>query len=359
MSDILDRGSLLFAAVAVLAVSLLLRTPAALSFSFYTPLLILSAAYVPGVLLLCRLLARAGDFQRDYVPLLTCIAMAWAAANLPLAVAERLLPESAFAFAAGLAYLYFLVLVFFAVRTVFGAGNGAAAAVVCLSWLPLIAAAYLWLQFRFLLRWIASPFVLFYLYYYFRNEAGNLGAGLRSRQNFRRMLDAAAVNPHDAEAQYQLGLVYQERRQLSEAIRRFEAAVAIDPKETGSHFQLGRIALQQGRLKDALGHFQIVLDQDEKHHQHEILRELGALYIAAGQFGDAGHELAAYIERRPYDPEGLYYYGQALEELGKAAEANEMYRRATEAVRAAPRYMRRSTAKWSRLSQRQLRRARE
>jgi tetratricopeptide (TPR) repeat protein len=360
MSDILDRGSLLLAIVAVLAVSLLLRTPAELSFSFYTPLLILSAAYVPGVLLLSKLLARTGGglgavFQRDYVPLLTCIAMAWAAANFPLAVAEWLLPPSLFVFVAGAGYLYFLVLVFFAVRTVFGTGSGVAIAVVCLSWLPLIAAVFLWLQFRFLLRWLASPFVLFYLYYYFRNEAGNLGAGLRNRQNFRRMLDAAAVNPHDAEAQYQLGLIYQERRRLSEAVRHFEAAIAIDPKETDSHFQLGRIALQQGRLQEALTHFQTVLDQDEKHHQHEILRDLGALYIAAGQFEDARHELAVYVERRPYDPEGLYYYGQTLENLGRAAEAREVYRRATEAAQAAPRYMQRANAKWSRLAQRQLR----
>jgi tetratricopeptide (TPR) repeat protein len=361
MSDILDRGSLLFSVVAVVAVSVML--PRRFSVNFYTPLLILAVVYVPGSLLLSKLLARTGGsmgtvFQRDYAPLFNCTAMAWSAANLPLATAAWLFPSAAVsfpAFFAGAAYLYFLVLMFFAVRTVFGMENRTALAVVCLSWIPLLAAVFLWSPLRSLLGWVASPFVLFYLYYYLRSEAGNLGAGLRSRQNFRRTLDAAAVNPHDAEAQYHLGLIYQQRRQLTEAGERFRAAVTIDPSETDAHFQLGRIALQQGRLKDALAEFQIVLDQDEKYHQSEILRELGALYNSARQFEDARQELARYVERRPYDPEGLYYYGQSLEGLGRDEEAREMYGRAAEAARTAPVYLRRSAAKWSRLAQKQIR----
>src|SRR6202042_481379 len=159
MSAILDRGSLLFASLAMLAVSLLLRFPG-FSFSFYTPLLVLAAVYVPGALLLSKLLAGVGGglgtvFQRDYSSLLTCTAMAWTAANLPLVLAAWVLPVAIFRLAAGLAYLYFLVLMFFAVRTVFGTENRSAAVVVCLSWVPLIAVGYLWGPLRFVLGWLA------------------------------------------------------------------------------------------------------------------------------------------------------------------------------------------------------------
>lgn len=365
MSAILDQGSLLFSSVAVLAVTVLLgsspaREASGFSFSFYTPLLVLAIAYVPGTLLLSKLLAGLGGslgtvFQRDYSPLLTCTAMAWTAANLPLVAFAWWLPASAFVYVAGVAYLYFAVLMFFAVRTVFGTGNGTALAVVCLSWVPLVAAVFLWGPLRYLLGWLASPFFLFFAIYYLRGEIGSLGAGLRSRQNFRRMLDAAAVNPHDGEAQYQLGLIYQQRRQYAEAIERFKKAVVIDPSEIDAHFQLGRIAREQGRLKDALAYFQTALDLNEKHSQSEVLRELGAVYISARQYDDACTQLAQYVERRPYDPEGLFFYGQGLEGLGKTAEAREIYQRATEAARTAPRYRRRFTAKWSRLSQKQLR----
>jgi tetratricopeptide (TPR) repeat protein len=361
MSDILDRGSLLFASLAVICVSLLFAWNASSgpSFSFYTPLLVLAAVYVPGVLLLGKLLGRLGSlgilFQRDYAPLLTCAAMAWAAANLPLALLGRTFSLIAFVIVGWLACMYFAVLMFFAVRTIFGTGNGTAMGVVSLSWLPLLVVAFFLGPLRFLLNLVASPFFLIFAFFYLRSEFSRLGDGLRRQQSLRRMLEAAAVNPHDGEAQYQIGLIYQQRRRYTDAIERFRNAVAIDPQETDAHFQLGRIAFQQQRFTDALGHFETVLAQDQKHSQSEILRELGAVYLTLGRHEDARRELAIYVDRRPYDPQGLYYYGRVLEELGDKPGAREAYAQAVEAARTAPRYRRPVVAEWSRLAQRQAR----
>jgi tetratricopeptide (TPR) repeat protein len=361
MGEILDRGSLLYASLAALVVMLVLDASVALRvpLSFYTPLLVLAGVYVPGLLVLAALLGGLGGpgavFHRDYSALLTCIAMAFAAIVLPLILAAWTAPLSVFLLIAMLAAVYFVILVFLAVRTVFGLGNGTAAAVAGLSWIPLVAVVFLWAPLSMLLRLVASPFFLFYAFYFLGGELSNLGGGFRSRQHFHRMLEAAAVNPHDGEAQYQLGLIYQQRHQVSEAIRRFQAALAIDPTETDAHFQLGRIARDQGRLTDALAHFQTVLQQDERHSQSEIHRELGSVFLALGRTEDARRELALYIDRRPYDPEGLFYYGQALEQLGETGQAREMYAAAVEAVRTAPRYRRRIVARWSRLAQKQAR----
>jgi tetratricopeptide (TPR) repeat protein len=390
MSGILDQGSLLFATVAVLVATLLLqfsvrplipRAPAVVQqapgpgaeqdqpaipaahtqpwwwFSFYTPLLVLAIVYVPGTLLVTNLIARLGGlgavFERDYSSLLTCASMAWAAVNLPVALLARVVPLPVLGGVAALAYLYFGVLMFFAVRTVFGTENSLAAVSVGLSVIPLAAAVVVWGPLRFVMGWLASPFFLFYAFYYLGGEFRNMGAGLRRGQNFRRMLEAAAVNPHDGDAQYQLGLIHQQRRQYTEAAERFRAAVAIDHTETDAHFQLGRMAREQGRFDEALAHFQAVLRQDEKHNLSEIHRETGATYLARGQYEDARRELSIYLDRRPYDPEGLYHYGQTLERSGAITEAREMYARAVEAARTAPPYRRRYTARWSRLAQKQ------
>jgi hypothetical protein len=359
MSDILDRGSLLFAGVAVVCVSLLFtwNAPPGTHVSFLAPLLMLAAVYVPGVLVLSNLLGRLGSlrvvFQRDYAPLLTCAGMGWTAASLPLAVLVGMVPMVVFLVLGWICCAYFGVLMFFAVRTLFGMGNGAAAGVVSLSWLPPVAAGFLIGPISFLLSMVTSPFFLIFAIYYLRSDFARLGDGLRQRRNLRRMLEAAALNPHDGEAQYQIGLIQQSRRRYTEAIARFNAAVAIDPGETDAHFQLGRIALAQKRFADALACFETVLAQDEKHSQSEIRRELGAVYIALGRPEDARRELAIYVQRRPYDPQGLYYYGRALEELGDPAAAREAYAQAVEAARTAPRYRRRVAAEWSRLAQRQ------
>ena len=357
MGGILDQGSLLFASLAALAVGFVEGWAPV---GFYGPLLLLAAAYVPGILLIGGLLRRLGgfavDFRRDYAPLLTSVAMAWTAANLAILPFLLFIPQPLSGRAVlGLGMLYFTFLVFFAVRTVLGASNGAAAAIAVLSWGTIVAVAFLWAPIRMVLGWVASPFFLIFAWYYLGSELSGLGAGMRQRQHFHRMMEAAAINPHDGDAQYQLGLIYQQRRQYSEAIERFRKAVRIDPTETDAHFQLGRIAREQGRTEEALAHFQEVLRQDEKHSLSEIHRETGAACLALGKLEDARSELELYADRRPHDPEGLYLYGQALSALGDPGQAREMYQRAVEAVRTAPRYRRRAVARWSRLAQKAMR----
>jgi tetratricopeptide (TPR) repeat protein len=352
MSEILDRGSLLFASLTALAISLLevslIHGP---SLPFYLPFLVIAGLYVPCMLAIARLFGYTGD----YGSLLTCAAMAWSGAQIPMMAAIVVLPGSLWPWFLPPVLLYFAILMFFAARNIFGMGNGAAAGTVALAFLPLTALPWIWPVIGFALRWLASPFFLFYAWYFLGGELGNLGAGLRNRQHFHRMLEAAAVNPHDGDAQYQLGLIYQQRHRSSEAIQRFQNAVAIDPTETDAHYQLGRIAREQGRTADAIAHFRTVLQQDPRHSHNEILRDLGGVYVSTGEFAEAARYLEPYVERREYDPEGLYYYGRVLEGLGNRAEARQMYARAVEAARTAPRYRRRFVSQWSRLAQKRLR----
>lgn len=355
MGAILDRGSALFALLAAMAASWLLDSAAPFRLGVFLPVLFLALGYAPATLLAGVVVGRLGSFgtvfSRDYSPLVTCTALAFTAAVLPLALAANVIPEEWLFYAAVAAWLYFAALMFFAVRALFGVSSAAAAGIVLLSWLSLVAMVFLWGPIRYLLRWLTSPFLLLYAWYFLGGEFSNLGSGLRNRQSFHRMLEAAAVNPHDGDAQYQLGLIHQQRRQLTEAAARFRAAVAIDPESTDAHFQLGRIARAQGRLEEAIQDFQIVARQDDKHSLSEIHRELGAAYLEAGKPAEARRELEIYTDRRAYDPEGLYWYGQALEQSAQPAAAREMYGRAVESARTAPRYRRAEVAQWSRLAQ--------
>jgi len=179
MSAILDRGSLLFASVIVLIISFVEPSRA---FGFFAPLLLLAGVYVPGTLVIAQLIGGLPSaFQRDYSPLLTCAAMAWSAVNLPLVILGRALPASAYAALATLLYFYLAVLMFFAVRTVLSATDAVAAATVCLSWIPLAGAVLFWAPLRAIFGWLASPFFLFYAYYYLGGEFTNLRSGFRQR----------------------------------------------------------------------------------------------------------------------------------------------------------------------------------
>jgi hypothetical protein len=69
---------------------------------------------------------------------------------------------------------------------------------------------------------------------------------------------------------------------------------------------------------------------------------------------EARQALELYIERRAFDPEGLYYLGRALKELGHNAESQEIFTRCIEAVKTMPYYRRAQVRRWRKLAQEQL-----
>jgi tetratricopeptide (TPR) repeat protein len=281
--------------------------------------------------------------------------MAWAAAHLPFVIAGLALSSLGFGARSALLLLALSAVCFgwlmsFGVRTLFGTSLKKALALVCLAAFSFAIQAKL---FGAVSPYLFSPFLLYYAYSMFRGDIGDIGFSLRQRQSFRRSMEAATINPRDASAHYQLGMVFQYRRQYAEAIKRFQQAVAIDKEETDAHFQLGRIAREQGRLQDAIDHFGIVLTQDDKHARNEIWREVGVTYFGAKMFAEARDALETFVERRPYDPEGLYYYGKTFEHLGAPQQAHEIFQRCIEAVKTMPHY-RHGDRKWYKLARERL-----
>jgi tetratricopeptide (TPR) repeat protein len=199
-----------------------------------------------------------------------------------------------------------------------------------------------------------SPFLLYYAWGMFRGDIGDIGFSLRQRQSFRRSMEEATINPRNAEAHYQLGLIFQRRHQVQSAVERFKRAIEIDNTETDAHYQLGRIALMQNRLQEALDYFSVVIEQDEQHCHHEVWREIGLTYLNASMYPEANDALHRFTENRPYDPEGLFYYGQTREHLGDPQQAAELFQRCVEAVKTMPHYRQGGLRKWRKLAQEKL-----
>ena len=323
--------------------------------SMFAIALSLAALYVPATILIWVLLIRTSSFdvafRRDYGSLLICTLMAWAAAHLPFALAGwALKPVGNTALLLWLGgNLLFGGLMIGALRTVLGAGLNHAVIIVGLAWIVLRADSWLFSIATFspflTIIW-GLPLILGVVY--------GVRASHLQRQSFRRYLESATINPRDAEAHYQLGLIYQQRRRYAEAINRFRRAVEIDPKEPDANYQLGQVARQEGRLQDAINHFSIVVAQDDKFRQSEIWREIGATYLAAGMYSEARSVLEKYLGRRPFDPEGHYHLGETLRNLGQIPEASNHYKQCIEAVRTMPYYRRHELRKWSKLAEARL-----
>jgi tetratricopeptide (TPR) repeat protein len=216
--------------------------------------------------------------------------------------------------------------------------------VVLLSYIGALVLSPIWtLLFT---RIIGSPFILLMLFLLLRGYFSGIVSNQRARASFKQNLEAATINPRDSSAHYNLGLIHQNRGELDQARERFQRAIEIDPDELDAHYQLGRIARAQNRLAEAVSHFEQVVQRDQFHAQNEIWREIGATYIAAGQYSDARDALEKFLDRRTTDPEALYLMGRAYAGLGDNQEAASSMQACIEAVKTAPAYKYRTEKRW-------------
>ena len=230
------------------------------------------------------------------------------------------------------------------VREVFRVSALRALAITTVTAVALMPALLIWeVVFS---RLLGSPFLLLMLILFLRGYVGDIFKTQRSRAAFKRNLEAATLNPADASAHYNIGLIHQSRGELEAACERFQRAIQIDADEIDAHYQLGRIARQQKRVADGIGHFEQVVARNPAHSQYEIWREVGATYNAAGQYDDARTALETFLEHRESDPEGLYLAGRAHAGLGHRREAASLMEACINAVKTAPAYKYRLEKRW-------------
>lgn len=316
-------------------------------------LLVLAAVFVPFCVLILAAWDHLGGGMtvlfRDYMPALAGMLFAWTAAHLPLAVVwwSPLVSPPLVVPLQVAGMVAFLILAAPVLATVTGGTAPHAAVTVWVGAAASAGASVLFAHSAGALYMLASPWVLFYLYRMFSADMASIGTGLSSRQNFKRQLEAATINPHDADAHYQLGLIYVQRRLPAEAEARFRRALEIDPNEPDVLFQLGRLLRQQGgRDEEARQLLEKGAQINPKLSSHEVWRELGAVALQSGDTAEAIRYLTHYVSLREYDPEGLVFYGQALQASGRATEAKTAYQQAIDSVQAAPGFRRRELARW-------------
>lgn len=324
----------------------------------FRELAVVAGLFVPAAIVVIALRQGAGRcstvLSAEYSSMLLCIVTAWTAARAPLipvvwwrfgnpaGPGEWLVP-----WLTGLSTVMFLVFVAACCRTCLGAGwaLGGFAAVLgggLMAVSGLLTAAlspFLWL--------LASPCLLYYLWGSVGSAFSGVGASLSARQSFQRALEATTLNPHDADAHYQLGLLQLRRRNLREAEARFRKAAQIDPQDADYSYQLGVVLRDAGRFAEALEYLRRAASLDGKVAGYQVWRAIGGVELRLGHHAESLAALRRYLEHRQYDPEGLVYYGEALAATGQAAEARSAFEKALESVATMPRHRRGEMRVWA------------
>ncbi len=329
--------------------------------------LFVAVIYVPFTILVANLFERRASFslviREEYASTVSCTLSA-----LTISLLVTLLPamviswqSSRLASVAVIGYFVMLVviplpvfaaLMTMAVGTIFHISWAAAAGATLISFLSLLGMPFL-LQAATII--CASPFLMLLLLFLLRDRIDDFLKLSRARQSFKHNLETATLNPADASAHYNLGLLYQQRGELDAAIGSFQRAIEIDPRETDAHYQLGRIAREQGRPNEAITHFEKVVQQDPAHSHHEIWRETALVYYQAKQYRDALEMMDRFLKQRPSDAQGHYWRGMTLASLGRTGEAIEEMQGCIDSVKTAPAYKYRTERQWLHLAQNFLR----
>jgi tetratricopeptide (TPR) repeat protein len=121
---------------------------------------------------------------------------------------------------------------------------------------------------------------------------------------FRKVTE---LDPAFAAGFVSLGQAFMEERDYSAAVAPLKRALELDPNLAAADQLLGYALLAQGYAAEAIPHLARVQEQSA----------LGIAQIETGQFTEAIANLQAALQKRPNDPDLLYYLGRASGLLSK------------------------------------------
>jgi tetratricopeptide (TPR) repeat protein len=112
-----------------------------------------------------------------------------------------------------------------------------------------------------------------------------------------------------AAAHVNLGAVYLAKRDYASAVGPLRRSLELNPKLPGAHGMLGTALLALGYACDSIAHLEQGKSEDL----------LGVALLECGRPREALDRLESSLEKRPDDPDLLYYLGLAHGQLSKAA----------------------------------------
>jgi tetratricopeptide (TPR) repeat protein len=314
-------------------------------------LLFFSLVYIPSVVCLSNAIAGEGlglSLSRaEYQSHVSVLFPLWGFLLLVAAPVQVVLPQFIVLGDFGISIGLLLFLVLTVVYTVWGIrelnhiSTVAAVGAFALSWFTLPLFYVLSMFFFTLPLFIMIP-VIYLAFQRFRSFI----SGRESEQVLHRRLQNLTLNPQDADAQHQLGLIHMKRGNLETAQAYFEQAIRIDPVDPDYHYCLGQVFESRGEWGKALEEYEETYRLNPEQSLGDIFREVGKAYLHTGNVDKAIEFLEFFLQTRGSDPEGRYWLAAALQKEGKPEEMRVQLNTILEQARSNPRFFRKEKRAW-------------
>jgi len=314
-------------------------------------ILFLSLVYVPALIALSNTVAGDGlgfSLSRaEYTSHLSALLPMWGLLFLVAAPVQWLAPQflvvGDFGVSVGMAWLLGSMVAYtvWAIKEMDYIPPAAALGVFALSWFTF---PVFFVLTRFLL---ALPFfILLPFLYVFIMRFRELVAVKGSIRSFQQHLRSLTINPRDADAHYQLGLLHYQQRHLDAAQGYFEQAVSIDPQDPDYHYFMGRVCEASGDWQKATEEYEATYRLNSEYGLGDIFREVGKGYLHTGRTEKAIEFLQFFLDRRGSDPEGRYWLAAALRRTGKIDDMRVHLNTILSQARTNPRFFRKENREW-------------
>lgn len=210
-------------------------------------------------------------------------------------------------------------------------------------WIPLAIFGFLFnCIFRLLFSFWGWIIILFIILPLLKDRLwlmNRKGAFLRSQKS-------ALINPQDADARYQLGMIYFKGRSYSRAEDYFRQAVSIDNDHSEYHFALARVLYKRKKYQDAITTFQEALKLQETAGYGDIQLGLGNCYLKLNNLQEAKNWLEKAIEKNSSLAETYYKLALVCHQLGDTENQKIMINECRRIASDSPPFLRSRNRKW-------------
>jgi tetratricopeptide (TPR) repeat protein len=163
---------------------------------------------------------------------------------------------------------------------------------------------------------------------------------------FQRHLRMLTLNPQDADAHHQLGLIHLKRMNFDAAARYFENAIRIDGTDPDYHYYRGRVHEMQGEWQQALQQYEETYRLSPEYGLGDIFREVGKAYLQTGNVQKGMEFLNFFLNSRGSDPEGRYWLAVACRDSGDSNQMRVQLHMILEQARSNPQFFRKEHREW-------------
>jgi tetratricopeptide (TPR) repeat protein len=156
----------------------------------------------------------------------------------------------------------------------------------------------------------------------------------------RDLKTATTIDPSNAAAYYNMGVIYKDEHKWTDAADAFNGALRLDPDNPALHYELGNSLFEQGKVADAQAEFEKALKIDPKLYKAHY--RLGVVLQTQDKLREADAEYRKAIDSNPrfvqpylklgdmyldndYDKEGAQVFQNAILADESNGEAHQGY----------------------------------